>query len=129
MASLDALREYAVVKNPGRQISATVRLASTTSTITIFDAYPKARYHLLCLPRFPYQHTAKHLAESTDVRLNDFDSLSSLLKLPTTVVRSVLSELQRAGDEAREMIEDEMLKTEGFVWDVYLGFHAAPSMR
>jgi aprataxin len=27
------------------------------------------------------------------------------------------------------MIQDEMMKTEGFVWGVDMGFHAVPSMR
>jgi aprataxin len=31
--------------------------------------------------------------------------------------------------EVVEMIKDEMMKTEGFIWGVDLGFHAIPSMK
>jgi len=31
--------------------------------------------------------------------------------------------------EVEDMIKDEMMKTEGFVWGVDVGFHAIPSMK
>jgi aprataxin len=41
----------------------------------------------------------------------------------------VLQQLAEASEEVKEMIRDEMMKTEGFVWDINVGFHAIPSMR
>lgn len=44
------------------------------------------------------------------------------------MVLQVLEVLKVAADEATLMVQDEMHKTEGFVWDVHVGFHAVPSM-
>jgi aprataxin len=126
---MDALRQYALVKQPAKQISSSVRLANSDSTITIFDAFPKARYHFLCLPRLPFSPSvATGTQGAIFIDPNALDSLATLLRLPANVAQMVLVDLKHAADEAKEMINDEMLKTEGFVWDVNVGFHSSPSM-
>ncbi|KAL1412886.1 aprataxin-like protein [Vanrija albida] len=121
-AGLGALRTYAEAANPAADIPASTLLIDTPHTIAIFDAYPKARYHFLVLPRLP-----SDLGPSITAR--DLDSLASLLRLPHAARDAVLRAMRNAATEVEEMVRDEMLKTEGWQWPVLAGFHAVPSMR
>lgn len=126
MLNLAALREFACVRSPSTQIPASTLLTYDDKTIAIFDAFPKAKYHFLVLPRYPFPTTA---AGST-VRLNDLESLSSVITRPSyDVAREVITAMADMAKEVEEMIQDEMMKTEGFVWGVDMGFHAVPSMQ
>ncbi len=85
-----------------------------------------AKYHFLVLPRVPL-HIGVPPNDIIDVPEDDLASLRVLLKSPHA--SSILRELSDAADEAVEMVKDEMMKMEGFVWDVNVGFHAVPSMQ
>lgn len=65
--------------------------------------------------------------DTIDVPDDDLSSLRTFLASPHA--RSIIEELSNAVDEVVEMIRDEMMKTEGFVWEVNVGFHAVPSMQ
>ncbi|TXT13543.1 hypothetical protein VHUM_00910 [Vanrija humicola] len=121
-SGLNALRAYAEAPNPSADIPASTLLLETPHCIAIFDAYPKARYHFLVLPRLP-----SDLGPSIGAR--DVDSLASLLRLRHPVRDAVLAAMRDAAAEVTEMIRDEMHKTEGYQWPVLAGFHAVPSMR
>jgi len=43
--------------------------------------------------------------------------------------KDVLAELKQEADNVKAMIESEMLKKYGFKWEVWMGFHAVPSME
>ena len=118
--SANALRDYALVKSPSTQISPSTLLLDSPGCIAIFDAYPKAKYHFLILPRYPFPHKCS---------IDYLHDLSSLLRAPKEIRKAVVEEVRSMAGEVVEMIKDEMMKTEGFTWGVDLGFHAVPSMR
>ncbi|QRW26936.1 scavenger mRNA-decapping enzyme DcpS [Rhizoctonia solani] len=76
-----------------------ILLSESERCITIFDKFPKAMFHFLILP-----------------------------KLDKTVTAGVTTNLSTDAEAAKLMIEDEMTKQHGFQWDVFIGFHAVPSM-
>ncbi|KAH8090926.1 hypothetical protein HD553DRAFT_303735 [Filobasidium floriforme] len=134
----DNLFRYAKAVNPDRDLPSDVKLVHNQHTMTIFDLYPKAKYHFLVLPRLPLVlPTNTSPPDKIDFFPIDLVSLSSLLRLnrhkksPETASppMMVLEKLKEAAEECVAMIKDEMLKTEGFIWDIWVGFHAVPSMR
>jgi hypothetical protein len=54
MSFATVLRSYATQKDPSRHLPASVHLLSNDHALTIFDKYPKAKYHFLVLPRWPF---------------------------------------------------------------------------
>jgi hypothetical protein len=108
--------------------------------LTFLDCHDiiPAKYHFLILPRLPLVlPTNTSPPDKIDFFPIDLVSLSSLLRLnrhkksPKTASppMMVLEKLKEAAEDCVAMIKDEMLKTEGFIWDIWVGFHAVPSMR
>ena len=116
---LFALRDFARLPQPSTQLSPSTLLVEHPNCIAVFDAYPKAKYHFLVLPRLPF--SAATIGE------RQLDSLAALLKHPARNV--VIEEMERTVEEVVEMIRDEMSKSEGREWGINVGFHAVPSMR
>lgn len=115
--SLTILRSYAQRPDPST-LPASILLTHSEHTLTIFDAYPKSIFHFLVLPRVIPPLTASNLA-----------NLRTVLKGDKTRAKEVIGWLAEDGAKARSMIEDEMLKRYHFKWDVWMGFHAVPSME
>jgi aprataxin len=120
----EALRQYALVKSPSTQIPPSTLLIESPECIAIFDAYPKAKYHFLVLPR-PFIPSGSTRPISTD----DLDDLRSLLDMNKDARKEVVQAIRAMAEEVVEMVKDEMMKTEGFTWGVDMGFHAVPSMK
>ncbi|KAL8281116.1 hypothetical protein RQP46_006474 [Phenoliferia psychrophenolica] len=114
------LEKYARAKDPRKEIPAGVFLKADSETITIFDGFEKAKYHFLCMPRDPFPSEKK-------IPSKDLVSLSALLSSASAL--EILLALKKSAEGVKTMIEDEMLKTEGWVWGVQVGFHASESMR
>ena len=55
-------------------------------------------------------------------------NLSTLLQWDKAGALECLQHMHRDAESAKSMIEDEMIKKYGFKWNVYIGFHAVPSM-
>ena len=127
--SLNALRDYATVRNPARSIPASTLLYHNAHTLAIFDAFPKAKYHFLILPRFPFPPASLPDSDESLVPLAALEDLRSLLLKGGKHRDDVLAAMAETAREVEEMIRDEMIKTEGFEWKVDIGFHAVPSMR
>lgn len=124
------LRSYATLPNPASALSPRVLLTSNPSTIAIFDAYPKAKYHFLVLPRYPFPPQSNPDSTRSIVQLNHMDDLRSLLLKPSREAREqVINALADAAREVEEMIRDEMVKEEGVEWKIDVGFHAIPSLK
>jgi aprataxin len=135
MSVFDVLRRYALVKNPSAQLPASVLLIESPQCIAIFDAYPKAKYHFLVLPRHPFLTSSiapeRYTSSNTSgCSLRSLDDLESLMTQTSIAVRREIVDAMRSmAGEVVEMIKDEMMKTEGFIWGIDIGFHAQPSMR
>ncbi|GAA6051711.1 hypothetical protein JCM3770_002695 [Rhodotorula araucariae] len=117
------LEKFARLPRPERELPEGVWAASDSRTLTIFDGYEKAKYHMLVLPRDPFLLDDA----GTTVPSRVLTSLSALLASPHAL--PVLQALRNAGEEVAEMIRDEMEKSEGWSWEVRMGFHAVESMR
>ena len=120
MFSLHALKEFATHADP-KLIPPSTLLKYTDTTVTIFDKYPKAKYHFLVLPR---TNAANGRTGSV---LHD---LRSLLKQDKEFALEVLNDLHAESKEIEKMIRDEMHRDYGAEceWRVFSGFHAVPSM-
>ncbi|GAA5869743.1 hypothetical protein JCM3774_003838 [Rhodotorula dairenensis] len=116
------LEDYARLKRPERELPPGVFVTANRQTTVIFDGFEKARFHLLVLPREPFQ-----LEDGSALSGPSLASLSQLLKSPHAL--QVLKALERQADEVKEMIRDEMEKEYGWSWGVQAGFHAVESMR
>ena len=128
--SLNALRTYATLADPASSLPASVLLFANAQTTVIFDAYPKAKYHFLVLPRHPFPPQSDPDSNRSTVKLDHLDDLKSLLLKPNPDVRDeVIRAMIESAREVEEMIRDEMVKTEGFEWKIDVGFHAVPSMK
>ena len=111
------LRAYAAKKDPST-LPATVLFSHNESTITIFDAYPKAIFHFLILPR-----------PSQRLSVLGLSSLRSLIKKDVDLALGVLRDLQSEAEKLKGEIHTEMLERYGFTWPIHCGFHAVPSME
>ena len=149
---LKILRTYAKMDDVAiAKLPPTVYFSHTQYTLTIFDAYPKALFHFLILPRLRVSAATTNdegngdeggsLSELTASE-SDMASLRTLLRRAaapdsssssSTRARaqaaSTLRVLADAAARLRGEIEREMEARYGFVWDVWVGFHAVPSME
>ena len=148
-SQLKILRTYAKMDDVAIvKLPPTVYFSHTQYTLTIFDAYPKALFHFLILPRLQISAATTNddgngdeggsLSELTASE-SDLASLRTLLRRAAapdgsstrarTQAASMLRVLADAAARLRGEIEREMEARYGFVWDVWVGFHAVPSME
>jgi aprataxin len=98
----------------------TLLLTNSETSLTIFDKYPKAAYHFLVIPRI--------LANSV-FPAKSLTNLHTLLsKGQKEDAKTLIEGLKKDAQTAKEMIEKEMFKKQGYIWDVWMGFHAVPSL-
>nr|GAT58734.1 predicted protein [Mycena chlorophos] len=115
MSGLNVLKGYALC-DPSK-LPASVLFSQTEDTLTIFDAFPKAIFHFLVLPRVRGSLTA-----------SDLSDLRTLLSRDKARAQEVITTLERDAAVLRADIESEMVKMYGFKWPILTGFHAVPSM-
>ncbi|KAI0341582.1 HIT-like protein [Trametopsis cervina] len=121
---LFALRTYASRQKPER-ISPEVYISHTDTTVAILDRYPKSIFHALVLPR---------PRDADGLTVDVLDSLRSLLRsekagVSRETARRILREMGAHAESERERIRKEMMSRYQVTWDVWLGFHAVPSMH
>jgi aprataxin len=121
MFDLTILQKYArKFESSPSSIPPTMLLTSSETSLTLFDKYPKATYHFLVLPRI--------LAKSA-FAAKDLTNLHTLLsKGKKEEVKELIEGLKKDGETVKEMVESEMLMKQGNKWDVWIGFHAVPTM-
>ena len=90
--------------------------------MTIYDGFPKSTFHFLVLPRFPQPSDA-------DVPLADLSSLRTLLRKDKARAKDIILAMKEDALSVQKDIETEMIRLNGFKWDVWTGFHGAPSME
>ncbi|KAF7294986.1 HIT domain-containing protein [Mycena indigotica] len=115
MSALTVLRGFAL-SNPAK-LPASVVFSFNQQTLSIFDAYPKATFHFLVLPRVQGSYSASELSD-----------LRTLLSGNKQRAKEVVTTLERDAAVLRTAIESEMIKLYGFTWPILTGFHAVPSM-
>jgi hypothetical protein len=116
MSHLSILRTYAQ-KDPVT-IPSSILFSHTSTSLTIYDAFPKSMFHFLILPR-----------ATENVAASDLASLRSILKGDKSYAKEVINALAEEAKILRKEIEGEMLKRYGFKWGIWTGFHAVPSME
>jgi hypothetical protein len=118
MFDLTILQKYA--KRSPSSLPPTLLLTNSETSLTIFDKYPKATYHFLVLPR---------ITADSEFTADELENLQTLLARGKKAEARVLIEgLKKDAQTAKEMVEKEMLKRHGYKWDVWIGFHAVPSL-
>ena len=133
LPQLKILRTYA--KLPDASIATalppTVYFSHTQHTLTIFDAYPKALFHFLVLPRLSSPSSSSSASDLTDLRtlLRRRTSTAAADALARAWAEETLRALADEAARLRGVVEEEMRTRYGFAWDVWAGFHAVPSME
>lgn len=102
---------------PGR-LPPSILFNHTETCLTVYDVYPKAIFHFLVLPRV-----------RSPMSTADLTNLRSLLRCHKDIARGVLQDIHNEAECVKMMIQDEMLKRYGFQWDIWMGFHAIPSLE
>jgi len=98
----------------------TLLFTNTETSLALFDKYPKAIYHFLVLPRI--------IANSV-FAAKDLTNMHTLLaKGKKAEAKTLIEGLKKDAEIVKEMVEKEMLKKHGYKWDVWIGFHAVPSL-
>lgn len=116
---LDELMHYATTPDADlKTVVGGLLVCSDATTLTIVDCYRKAHYHRLILPR-----------PRDGVPTADLRDLPTLFAGGKERARAVLADLGRAAEASKASIEADMLERWKFKWDVWVGFHAVPSMR
>ncbi|KIJ69241.1 hypothetical protein HYDPIDRAFT_80835 [Hydnomerulius pinastri MD-312] len=117
MSNLTILRTYAKKSKP-ESLPPSVLFNYTDTCLTLFDAFPKSIFHFLVLPRVrpPWS-----ILELTNLR--------TLLEGDKERAKDVLKHLSSEADNVKKMIRNEMQNRYGFQWEIWVGFHAVPSME
>ena len=112
------LRRYAEM-DP-EQIPLAIRFRIYEHNLVIFDLYNKSYIHFLILPYVrPPHYTAARLT-----------NLRTLLHGDKERARELLYHMKEDSERLiKEEIEPEMLRRQGFKWDVWVGFHAVQSLE
>jgi len=116
-ANMTIFRAYAQKSNPA-SLPPSVLLSHSETCLTVFDGFPKSIFHFLVIPRVRPPFNVYQLA-----------NLRSLLKCEKKNAKELFTDLNREANDIKIMIESEMLKKYGFKWEIWMGFHAVPSME
>ncbi|KAJ7632564.1 HIT-like domain-containing protein [Roridomyces roridus] len=116
MSNLSVLRTYA--QTSPSKLPPSVLFSSTSTSMTVFDAFPKAIFHFLILPRIQPPFTTSELS-----------NLRTLLKGDKERAKEVITALNEDAKTLHKEIEEEMMARYGFKWGICTGFHAVPSMN
>ncbi|KAF8163247.1 HIT-like domain-containing protein [Crassisporium funariophilum] len=116
MANLTILRTYA--KQSPESLPSSILFKHSSKNLTIFDAYPKSIFHFLILPRI----------QGPELNASNLSSLRTLLQGDKEQAKEVVTALWEDAQAVKKEIQDEMEERYGFKWDIWTGFHGAPSM-
>jgi len=121
MFDYSILQKYAkMFESSPSSLPPTLLLTHTGTSLALFDKYPKAIYHFLVLPR---------ILPGSEFTVGDLTNLQTLLaKGERAEAKTLLEGLKRDAEMVKEMVEKEMIKKHGYKWDVWIGFHAVPSL-
>jgi aprataxin len=95
MSWQNALVDYAKTANPSEKLPKDVYLTHTDRCLTVYDKFPKAMFHFLCLPRLPYTEPSS----GSDISASTLNSVSALVSSKHGL--KVLRDLKEASQEVR----------------------------
>lgn len=113
--------QYASMRHP-ETLGNNIYEAHTERTLTIEEPYKKAYIHLLLMPQIgapPF--TANNLVD-----------LRTLLTSPEITKQEAYDLLLDMKEDAEAIVQrakGEMLLQKGCTWDIWVGFHLAPSLQ
>ena len=113
--------KYASVKDP-QTLQKNGYLTHTERTLTIEEPFPKAYIHLLLMPRVgapPF----------TTQKLENLRTLLTSPEVSKQEAHNLLLAMKADAEIAVEISKQEMLRTKKCTWDIWVGFHAAPSLK
>ena len=113
--NLTVLRSYV---QGADSLPSSILFKKTSKNIVIFDGYPKSIFHFLVLPQI----------QEPRLGASRLSNLQSLLSGDKATAKEVIEGLAEDAKGVKKDIEDEMLNKFGFKWEVWTGFHGAPSM-
>jgi len=122
MSNLTILRTYA--ETAPESLPSSVLFKHSPKSITIFDGYPKSIFHFLVLPRLDGDNIWPKLNAH---KLSGLRAL--LIGTDRDQAKEVISALAEDAKAVKQEIEQEMIQRYGFKWDIWTGFHGAPSME
>ncbi|KAI5899662.1 uncharacterized protein SCHCODRAFT_02484815 [Schizophyllum commune H4-8] len=100
------------------QIPKAILFYATEHNLVIFDRYNKSIFHLLIIPRTrPPHYTAARLK-----------NLRTLFQGDKQRAKELIDHMKEDSEELIKKIEEWMLKSYKFKWDVWVGFHAVQSL-
>lgn len=117
MSNLTVLRGYAQKARP-ETLPPSLLFEYTDKCLTVFDGFPKSIFHFLVLPRV-----------RPPLGVSELANLRTLLKGDKARAKQVLVDLNDAAHTVKKLIREEMQNRYGFQWEIWTGFHAAPSME
>ena len=115
MSSLTILQTYA--QKAPESLPSSILFKHSSKNITIFDGYPKSIFHFLILPRI---QKPDPVLSNLGTLLNSGDKVRA---------KEVITSLWEDAQVVKKEILDEMVTRYGFKWDIWTGFHGAPSME
>ena len=115
MSNLSILQTYA--QKAPESLPPSILFKHSAKNITIFDGYPKSTFHFLILPRI---QKPDPVLSNLGTLLNSGDKVRA---------KEVIASLWEDAQVVKAEILDEMVGRYGFKWDVWIGFHGAPSMK
>ena len=115
------LQKWAGYAHPER-IVPTAYLGHTENTVAILDKFPKAIFHVLILPRIRDGLTKEDLKNLRAL-------LGSRSKVSLERAKQLLETMGEHARMVRDEIQRDMRQRYKFEWDVWIGFHAVPSME
>jgi len=114
MSNLTVLQTYA--QKAPESLPSSILFKHSSKNITIFDGYPKSIFHFLILPRIQKPDPVLY---NLGTLLNSGDKVRA---------KEVITSLWEDAQVVKKEISDEMVSRYGFKWDIWIGFHGAPSM-
>ena len=110
MVDMQIFRKYAAMEIPNASLPDSVLLTHTDDTLTIFDAYPKAVFHFLVLPRVKAPLTLKNT-----------ENLRSLLQWDKFKAKELIETIKKDAEKVKAMVEAEMVNQYGGSWPIWMG--------
>ena len=117
----DRYAKYASLDEPKKHFGNHELIDHSKQTLTVQEFYPKAKYHYILIPRVGE-------APRVPQNLKNIRSLLSLRGFSRAQAFALLKDMERDALKVKAMIEEEMASN-GFKWDIWIGFHVAPSYR